>query len=81
MSASCWIRTYVATSLWFLIAVYCHVGVFYQVFLLSGYPVFLFHLVAQLIDLPLQFTDGVGQNWFVPTQQHKHISHIRYSYS
>lgn len=61
-TASCWIRTYAATSLWFLITVYCHVTAFYQVFLLSGYPVFLFHLVAQLIDLPLQFTDGVGQN-------------------
>lgn len=38
----------------------------YQVFLFRSYPVLILHLISQLVDLPLQFTDGVCQDSFVP---------------
>lgn len=47
----------------------------YQFFLFSGEPVFLFHLVGQLIDPPLQFSVVVCHNGPVPAQHHRHIYH------
>lgn len=56
------------------------VCVLYQVFLFSSYSVLLFHLIWQFVDLPLQLSDGVGQNRFVPAHITKHqmSTYIRY---
>lgn len=48
------------------VCVCVHTRTPHQVLLLVGYSVFLFHLIVNLIDFPLQFGDGVTQNRLVP---------------